>query len=94
MDIFLVQMRKTEYDGRMQKRHDVCLVGGCGKASHGKQYCVRHMNVGQRRTLTTELSAVIRSDCCSAKCVRGKPHENGEQYCTKCEEPCCWKTHV
>jgi len=64
---------------------------GCGKASHGKQYCAHHMNIAVRRQLPGELRAAIRSDCCNAKCVSGKPHENGEQYCTKCKQPCCWK---
>ena len=75
----------------MQKQHEFCLVNGCGKVSQGKQYCAKHMNVGERRKLTTSKSAQIRSDCCSAKCEAGVVHDNGEQYCTKCKHPCCWK---
>lgn len=75
----------------MQKRRETCLVGGCGKASHGKQYCEKHLNVAQRRKLTTERSALIRSDCHNVKCVAGVAHEYGEQYCSQCKEPCRWK---
>lgn len=75
----------------MQKRHEICVVGECGKASHGKQYCDKHANVAQRRKLTSTQSAVIRSDCHRAACMPGKAHEYGEQYCTRCLEPCCWK---
>lgn len=75
----------------MHKKNEYCRVKGCGKASHGKQYCVQHMTAGQRRSLPRELTALIRSDCCSATCVAGKTHDNGEQYCTKCHQACCWK---
>lgn len=76
----------------MQRKHDTCTVKGCGKASNGKQYCEKHGTAGQRRTLTRELSALIRSDCCTARCVIGAAHDNGEQYCSACKEACCWKT--
>jgi hypothetical protein len=49
------------------------------------------MTPGQRRKLTPELSALIRSDCCKATCVVGEVHGNGEQYCTKCKQPCIWR---
>src|SRR3990167_6709986 len=68
----------------MQKHREICAIGACGQPSRGKQYCAKHMTAAQRRTLTSELSGLIRSDCCSAKCVIGKVHDNGEQYCEKC----------
>lgn len=74
----------------MYKHQANCLVKGCGKASHGKPYCSNHFTVSQRRKLNSELSALIRSSCCRAACKTGAPHENGEQYCTKCDEACCW----
>ena len=75
----------------MQKHHDTCLVSGCGKPSQGKQYCAKHATAAQRRKLTNELSVLIRSDCHGAKCVTGDVHDNGEQYCSQCKQPCCWK---
>ncbi len=76
----------------IQKKYAVCLVKECGKDSYGRQYCEKHTSVDLRRKLPNTLRAHIRSHCCSAKCVSGKAHENGEQYCAKCKEPCCWKT--
>ena len=76
------------------KKHEFCTVKGCGKETHGKQYCVAHMNVAVRRQLPQELRAIIRSACCSAKCVSGKAHDNGEQYCVGCKEPCCWRAVI
>jgi len=76
----------------IQKKYAVCLVKECGKDSYGRQYCEKHTSVDLRRRLPNTLRAHIRSHCCSAKCVSGKAHENGEQYCAKCKEPCCWKT--
>lgn len=75
----------------IQKKYDICLVKGCGTDSQGKQYCEKHMSVVQRRKLTHEMSSLIRSSCCDAKCMIGKVHDNGEQYCKKCKQPCCWK---
>lgn len=74
----------------IQKTYDMCLVKGCGKATDGKPYCSAHFTPTQRRKLTQEVTATIRSSCCNAKCVSGEPHEHGEQYCTKCKEPCIW----
>jgi len=76
----------------MQKKHDTCTMKNCGQASDGKQYCPQHASLGSRRKLSGDMMAHIRSACCTVKCVSGKAHENGEQYCTKCKEPCCWKT--
>ncbi len=76
----------------MQKHYETCLVAGCGKATQGKQYCSKHASPNQRRSLSTDLRALIRSECCDAKCTIGEVHEYGEQYCTKCKQPCCWKT--
>jgi hypothetical protein len=73
------------------KRRDICLVKGCGKSSNGRSYCNAHMDVSARRALTKDLSALIRSDCCDAACFKGEVHDNGEQYCSKCKQPCCWK---
>ena len=75
----------------IQKKYGVCLMKGCGKDSNKKQYCEKHLSVDLRRKLPKELHARIRSHCCSAKCISGEAHENGEQYCAKCKEPCCWK---
>lgn len=71
-----------------------CPIGQCGKATGGKPYCPKHMDVKERRSLSASLRGLIRSDCCEAPCLAGKVHDNGEQYCTKCKEPCCWKTAI
>lgn len=76
----------------IQKHREICLVAGCGKPTKGRQYCEKHASPAQRRTLTAALSALIRSECCDAKCVKGEAHDNGEQYCAKCKHACCWKT--
>ena len=75
----------------IQKKHESCPVKGCGKPSKGKPYCPEHMTVEKRRKLNSDLSAIIRSHCHDAKCFSGAPHDTGEQYCSKCKEPCCWK---
>ncbi|PIR53545.1 hypothetical protein COU76_00685 [Candidatus Peregrinibacteria bacterium CG10_big_fil_rev_8_21_14_0_10_49_10] len=75
----------------IQKKHEFCTVKGCGKATKGKQYCDKHLSLDERRKLSNQLQSHIRSDCCSAQCVSGKAHENGEQYCKSCKEACCWK---
>ncbi|MEK7591038.1 MAG: hypothetical protein AAB489_02415 [Patescibacteria group bacterium] len=49
------------------------------------------MTLAGRRKLSETLSILIRSHCHNAKCVSGEAHESGEQYCTECREPCCWK---
>lgn len=56
---------------------------------HGRHHAV-HTTLAERRKLPDALRATIRSICCGAKCVSGLPHESGEQYCTKCKQPCCW----
>ncbi|MBI5794559.1 hypothetical protein HZA87_05800 [Candidatus Uhrbacteria bacterium] len=72
----------------------MCHFKGCEKPSFRKQYCPAHLSPVARRKLTTDMGARIRSGCCSAKCTTGEPHEFGEQYCTKCDLPCCWKAPV
>ncbi len=69
-----------------------CPIGQCGVATGGKPYCPKHMDVKERRKLSSSLRSLIRSDCCEAACTQGDLHEFGEQYCTKCKKPCCWKT--
>ena len=73
------------------KQREVCHYAGCDKPSNGKSYCAKHMNLSQRRKLPAEVTAIIRSGCCDAKCVAGEQHDMGEQYCTKCKQPCAWK---
>jgi len=73
------------------KKREFCAVKGCIKATNGRQYCEKHLSVDERRKLSQEQQTCIRSDCCSALCITGEVHENGEQYCTKCKQACCWK---
>jgi hypothetical protein len=63
---------------------------GCGKPSHGKPYCPKHMTLAQRRALPDEQQKLIRSFCHKAPCKQGDTHEDGTQYCTECKEPCLW----
>ncbi len=49
------------------------------------------MTPAQRRVLPAEVLLNIRSLCCEAKCKAGPVHDYGEQYCSKCKEPCPWK---
>jgi len=74
------------------KKYEFCTVKDCGKETNGRQYCEKHQSVDARRKVSQKQRAFIRSDCCDAKCISGKVHENGEQYCTKCKLPCCWRT--
>ena len=74
----------------IHKKHVICRVIDCGKATDGKQYCVKNMNIDERRKLPTDMRSTIRSACCGAKCTIGEPHEYGEQYCSKCKEACAW----
>ncbi len=76
------------------KKHELCPVKGCGKITNGKPYCPKHVTLGQRRKLSSDLALLIRSHCCNARCVSGEEHDIGEQYCTKCKQPCVWKTGV
>ncbi|MEK7563874.1 MAG: hypothetical protein AAB544_05800 [Patescibacteria group bacterium] len=76
----------------MQKKHEICLVRGCGKPTSGRQHCAAHGTPEQRRKLSTAIQKTIRSACCSEECFSGEGHENGEQYCAKCKEPCGWKS--
>lgn len=64
---------------------------GCGKATHGKPYCLKHATIALRRVVPDAARANMRSGCCDAKCVSGVAHDDGEQYCTKCKQPCHWK---
>ena len=75
----------------MYKPRVVCPIKDCGQPSNGKPYCKLHMALGERRKVSKELSMIIRSACCSAKCETGAAHEDGMQYCTKCKQPCIWK---
>jgi hypothetical protein len=69
----------------------ICMVPGCGRKSHGKQYCGSHMKeMREKAVISKEVLARMRSSCCSAKCSTGDKHEYGEQYCTKCGAGCCW----
>jgi hypothetical protein len=74
----------------IHKKHVICRVIDCGKATDGKQYCVKLMNIDERRKLPTDMRATIRSSCCGAKCTVGEAHEYGEQYCSKCKQACAW----
>ncbi|MBU0458642.1 hypothetical protein KJ652_04170 [Patescibacteria group bacterium] len=65
---------------------------GCEKATNGRQYCEKHLSLDERRKISKKQQTNIRSGCCGAKCMTGEVHENGEQYCTKCNKACCWKT--
>jgi hypothetical protein len=76
----------------MPRNHINCPVDGCGKATHGRPYCDKHIDVSQRRALSAARGARIRSACCAAACKPGKAHDNGEQYCTKCGEACTWRS--
>ncbi|MDD3896554.1 MAG: hypothetical protein PHU04_01755 [Candidatus Peribacteraceae bacterium] len=73
------------------KKHEFCTVKGCGKATNGRQYCEKHLSVESRRKLSQAQQTSIRSACCNARCTSGKAHESGEQYCSKCKQPCYWK---
>ncbi len=75
----------------IQKTRENCPAKGCGKPSHGKPYCLRHVTAAQRRVLPQEVLRNIRSLCCEASCTSGPVHDYGEQYCSKCKEPCPWK---
>ena len=37
---------------------------------------------------------VMLSACCKSEVFQGDPHENGKQYCKKCDDPCLWKWGV
>lgn len=74
-----------------QKNRTHCPIKECGKPTKGKPYCPQHMAIGERRKLPGQMRANIRSGCCEAKCISGAAHDSGEQYCTKCKEPCNWK---
>jgi len=64
----------------------------CNNATSNRQYCDKHASAADRRKMSGNKQAKILSGCCNAKCKTGKVHEMGEQYCTKCKEPCCWKS--
>jgi hypothetical protein len=72
-----------------------CIVEGCNGKTRGKDYCGKHLKEHQlSKVITTEARRSMVSECCKAGCVAGKRHEYGEQYCSKCQEACQWKTLV
>lgn len=58
--------------------------GLCGK--HYQQYRTEHMMSMPRRKNT------LLSVCCSKEIYEGPAHDYGKQYCSKCKEPCYWKS--
>lgn len=87
----LSETGRSEYGDDMHKNHENCPIKGCGKKTNGKPYCPQHATVTQRRVMPGNMQLQIRSSCCDAKCIKGAAHDSGEQYCTKCKEPCHWK---
>ena len=78
-------------------KYKACIVDGCGKQSHGKAYCDKHLIEFKRgkkpvAVISDERKALMRSSCCGTVCTAGARHEYGEQYCKKCGQPCMWTT--
>lgn len=96
--LFIAVSEKTEYGDFsepfppfcMHQKSLICHIKGCGKATKGRSYCEEHGTPDKRRTLSGDLSKLIRSACCKAECKVGDAHEYGEQYCKECGVACCW----
>jgi hypothetical protein len=73
------------------KKQVICSVKDCTNEGKGRQYCEKHSTAEARRKMTKNRQTNIISGCCDAKCVVGEVHDTGEQYCTKCKQPCVWK---
>ncbi len=73
-------------------KYKVCIVDGCGRASHGKAYCGTHLKGRSTSApITAAVLSSMRSMCCDATCTTGDPHEYGKQYCEKCGSACMWR---
>lgn len=73
--------------------HCLCACGGLAITKGVCLKCYLRRYYKKRRALIPphqNRSGIPSSMCCGAKVRKGKPHPEGNRYCTKCRLPCQW----